>query len=335
MNSKFLKSIVPIFLSCFVSLILVEVTLRVLDLYSPPSLPLRAERPDLYQFDENVGYRLWRSTAALDQYPGNSPELLPIVSNSDGFRGARDFGDPDSRKRILVVGDSFVFGIGVRAEQRLTEVLEAMEPSWRVDNLGMSGWGIDLMLRGIEHIGPKARPDVIVVAVYTDDFRRVVPNYPGIGFPIPKYELKDGTLVTKPYPSTTGWRRLRVFQLLRHLYWNYIGDSNRLDLNEALLDLMIEMSARQGSQLVVMFLPGKVDTYGDSIRRGFLRDWTGRRQIPYADLTGPLRAAGVKNAYIAGNLHWSSVGHQIAAEALRDLLNTTIGLTERSKLDDR
>jgi len=48
-----------------------------------------------------------------------------------------------------------VLGDGVAAEHRLTEVIEQLEPGWRVDNLGMSGYGVDL--RDIASRGSRCR----------------------------------------------------------------------------------------------------------------------------------------------------------------------------------
>jgi hypothetical protein len=117
--------------------------------YLPPNNPLTTAQPELYQSDPNVGYRLRSNLNTSYHYPAASKELIPVVSNSDGFRNSREFDERDGRPRILVTGDSFVFGQGVRAEDRLTEQLESMEPRRRVDNMGMTGWGIDLMIRAI------------------------------------------------------------------------------------------------------------------------------------------------------------------------------------------
>ena len=75
-----------------------------------------------------------------------------------------------------------------------------MNARWRVDNMGMTGWGLDLMIRAIEHHGRKADPDVVVLAVYTDDFRRLVPYYAGVGYAYPKFEFSESELTSVPFP---------------------------------------------------------------------------------------------------------------------------------------
>ena len=141
---------------------------------------------------------------------------LSIVSNSDGFRSRRDFREPDARRRIVVLGDSMVFGSGVEESERFTEVLESMEPGWRVDNLGMVAYGPDLMLRALETVGVALKPDVVLFAIFSHDFYRVMPEAFGIGFPLPRYVLEAGRLVTVPYPERPAWMRTGLVQAARY-----------------------------------------------------------------------------------------------------------------------
>lgn len=300
------------------ALLLAEVSLRALNMYDPPRL--EPARPDLHQPDEHIGYRLWRSTRTCDRYPPDNPEVISLVSNADGFRNNREFGEADARSRVLVVGDSFVFGSGVHVEDRLTEVLESLEPGWRVDNLGMGGWGLDLMIRALERYAERIQPDVVVLAVYTDDFRRLTPYYAGVGYPIPKFELEDGALKTVPYPAPNRLQRMRVYQAIFQSYWRSKQVRDRYDLNGALLERFLLLAGQFGFEPVLMFLPGRKDTPVDQQRRGFLQTWAGQHATPFLDLTGPIHGAGVDKVYIPGNFHWNAAGHAVAARALLGLL---------------
>lgn len=33
--------------------------------------------------------------------------------------------------------------------------------------MGMTGWGLDVMVRALDHLGPKADPDVVVLPLYS------------------------------------------------------------------------------------------------------------------------------------------------------------------------
>lgn len=300
------------------AVVLAEIGLRVFGAFVPPPPVPEPMRPELYQAHPELGYTLRPSTRARYTYPVGSSNVLSLVSNSDGFRNDREFDEPDPRPRIWFLGDSMILGEGVRAEDRLTEVVGRLEPGWRVDNLGMTGWGLDLMVRAFEHVSRRVTPDLVVLAFYTDDFRRLRPMYSGMGYPSPKFEIEDGKLVTVPFPGPLpAWRRLRVVQALEQTYWRFAR--NRFDLNGALLD-RLRAGLKPRTRLAVVFIPGRADTAEDQRRRAFLRDWCERTGTPYLDLTETMSAAGVESIHIPGNYHWNARGHQVAATAIQKFL---------------
>lgn len=299
-----------------------EVGLRVLNRFEPPPPTPVQRRPDLYRPDPDLGYTLKPSTRTTYHYPVSSPKVFSLVSNSDGFRNQREFDEPDSRPRIWMLGDSMVLGDGVDSADRLTEVIEGLEPRWRVDNLGMSGWGIDLMVRAFERVSRRVRPDVVVLAFYTDDFRRLGPFYTGQGYPFPKFELDGDRLVSVPFPTLPSWRRLRVVQAVEQGYWRF--RRNRFDLNGAVLERLHRGVREQRAAFVVAFLPGTGDTPEDRSRRGWLRDWCAKAQVPFVDLTATIHGAGAGGTFIPDNPHWNERGHRLAGEAIHRLLRETV-----------
>lgn len=321
MRSRLLSAAL-VCLSVVLALAVGEVGLRVSGAYRPPDEPIQTARPEIYRADPYVGYTMWPSQTTTYRYPENSQELIPLVSNSDGFRTAREFDEHDGRVRILVVGDSFVFGQGVRAEERFTEQIEAVESGWRVDNMGMTGWGLDLMVRAIERYGRKADPDIVVLAVYTDDFRRLLPYYAGVGFAYPKFELVGGELISVPFPYPRLWERLRLVQWAYQSKWQQ--DRNRYDLNQALLDRYLEDASEIGFTPAVVFFPGRADTEEDQTRRRFLATWASSRDVPFADLTASMQRGGGDKVFIEDNWHWNGLGHRVAAGELRSLLRRQV-----------
>ncbi len=272
-------------------------------------------RPDLYQPIETYGYRLFPSRSVPHRYPIERGRTLTLTSNADGFRSRREFHTADERARIVVVGDSMVYGEGVEEPERFTERLEALEPGWRVDNLGMVGFGPDLMLRALESVGLDPPPRAVLFAVFTDDFRRVVPPYSGAGFRIPRYELRAGRLVSVPYPVLPPWERLRLVQGLLYLYWRYTPAT--FPLNGAILDRFLEDARERHFAPALLFLPAPNDGWDDARRRAWLAAYAARTGTPFLDLTDVLHAAGVAQSYIAGDSHWSPDGHAVVAAAIR------------------
>jgi hypothetical protein len=279
----------------------------------------------LYQQYEPYGYRLLPSHTEeyVYSFPKESPRRLKLVSNRHGFRGRRELDEPDKRPRIVVLGDSFVLGDGVEDTERFTDVLEALEPLWRVDNLGMTGWGPDLMLRALEQVGLALGPDAVVFSFYTDDFRRVHPHFIGLGFPTPRYVLKSGQLVTISYPKHRFWHRSRFFWAINRAYWKY--SEAEWELIEAILDRFVELSDVYGFLPVIIFLPGTCDCPSDKVRRTWLGQYAKRHGTPFLDLTASIHKPRRERAvFIKGNPHYNPYGHRIIAENVRHFLKTRL-----------
>ena len=184
-----------------------------------------------------------------------------------------------------------------------------------------------IMLRALEQVGLAAKPDVVVVAVYTDDLRRVAPSYAGMGFPLPKFVLDEGRLETVPYPEPRWWERLRLFQGFRYASLRYVGSA--FALNAAILDRFSSLSREHGFALIVAYLPSPDDRWDDRTRRDFLAAWCASSGVAFLDLSEAMARAGREAAYIPQNTHWSPEGHAIAgrelAGAVRGALRTGSG----------
>lgn len=317
---------------------LVEAALRIFDAYRPEVYPPPPRRPDLFVSDSTFGYHLWPSSRNCMRYPTNTHNVVAVISNSDGFASSRELGEPDPRPRILVIGDSFTMGMGVNEGSRFTEVLEDLEPRWRVDNMGMPGWGLDLMVRALEALGTKAKPTVVVFAVYTESLARLAPQWVGQGpAPFRKFKLVDGKLVDTPPFKVSFWHRFHLATLLRSVQERAAGNRarNRYPLNEALLNKFLDLTRALNATPVVVFLPGTHDTAQGRERRGFLRAWAEAKGVVYGDLTEVVHREGPEKLYIDDNTHWNELGHRVAGRALRDLLATGVPQPRDAEIDVR
>lgn len=295
-----------------------EGTLVLLDLYRLPEYAPTTRRADLYEAFEPYGYRLHPGLSTTYDYPRENPRTLGIHANSDGFRDVLEVRGADERPRIQILGDSFVFGEGVEAEERFSDVLRRLLPDHRINNLGMTGWGPDLMLRALESVGLEAEPDLVILCIYTDDFRRVRPYFAGVGFKIPRYRLENGDLVTVPYPAPPFWQRLRLFEGFRRLRWD--GSRSMWHLNEAIFDRFVELSKLHEFQLVTVFLPGRRDTPTDQERRGWLADLAEDRGVLLKDLSDAVHSRPRSELFIEGNWHLNASGHALVGEEIHRML---------------
>ena len=292
-----------------------EVALRL----SPPlwvvPYPPQSIRPGLFEWFDRWGYRLHPSHTIHDRYPWGSDNHYTITANADGFRDRRELRAEDPRPRVLVLGDSMVFGPAVEEGERVTELLEAAEPGWRVDNLGMVGFGPDLMLRVLEDVGPATHPAVVVLVLFSHDVYRVAPEATGAGFPLPRYVLRDGALATVPYPDRSWWIRIYLVQGLRYVLFRYTATTYAL--NEAIFARVQALARDDGFEAAIVFVPGPRRRFDDERRRRWLAAWAATAGMPFLDLSDALDAAGGERLYLPNDAHWNRDGHAVAATALR------------------
>lgn len=95
--------------------------------------------------------------------------------NGQGFRDDVDFeGEHPGKYRILLVGDSFVFGVGVALEETIGKHIERVlnnDADWgqptEVVAIGAPGYGLDSYAALLERWVPRLSPDLIVVAMFS------------------------------------------------------------------------------------------------------------------------------------------------------------------------
>lgn len=319
---SFLKKAALATVSFVLAWIVGELTFAGLGKFTPPFYPPIPSARDqgLFEAFAPHGYRLVPSQSVVHTWPVSGPasRTMTWVSNSDGFRSSRSFQEFDPRKRILVLGDSLVFGLGVEASERFTELTEASQPDWRIENLGITGFGPDLMLRSLEHVGIPQRPSVVVLCIYTDDFRRVRPHYAGMGFEIPRYTLVRGELRTMAYPGPSIRNKSRVLEGISKVYWS--KSSAEWDLNEAILKRFLSLAGQYHFRPALVFLPNYVDLPQDRQRRTWLRRFADDNATPYLDLTDLLVTGSPRRFFIRGDYHLNPEGHAAVAGSLRRFL---------------
>lgn len=169
----------------------------------------------MFEPDPDAGYRLqrnYRNDVRVPEY------RTRIVTDDEGFRvPADDPPSPPGASRILAIGDSFTFGVGVDARDAFPEVLErdldAESPgAWTVRNGGVGGYG---PLRSAHHLFASQadwRPDVVVHLLYLgndlEDPRPLTFRTDPV--------VRDGRMIT---PREHALVRIRMYLRVRsHLY---------------------------------------------------------------------------------------------------------------------
>ncbi len=154
-----------------------------------------------------VGFRLEPSTVVPGRLGGRINQL--------GLRGA-ELGSPAAGEaRVLVLGDSFVYGAGVTTEEALPSALEGLAREagkpWRFVNGGTPSYGTERLGRWLDAFGDSVRADRVLLAVFVgNDFTDNL-DLEGPG-------VVDGRLVSGVRSDTPAWRaRPRLWLGKSHL----------------------------------------------------------------------------------------------------------------------
>ncbi|OGQ93587.1 MAG: hypothetical protein A2284_11580 [Deltaproteobacteria bacterium RIFOXYA12_FULL_61_11] len=180
-----------------VALGLVEITLSAL---VPAWRPTRPER-SLWRYDPLLGW---------SHHPGIHTSIhaphgrFEVRINQQGLREDDVPLAKNSRRRLLLLGDSFAWGYGVDVRERFSELLERRFPLLEVVNAGACGYGTDQELQYLRERGAVFEPDLVLVLFSPNDLENnlACAQY---GWPKPCFVLTDEALVplNLPVPETS------------------------------------------------------------------------------------------------------------------------------------
>ena len=287
--------------SVLVSFLLIEVALGVLGYGRQRLVPQPA---GFWRHDPRLG---WHHTAGSEGVFDRSPVFRTRVRiNDKGLRG-RDYPYERvaGRRRILVLGDSFVFGYGVEQEEIFTTVLEGLLPATEVINAGVSGYGTDQDLL--------ADPEVAGIEplfVPSPGGELVLTNVPVPPVPL-RLRLKAWLLGH----SRVAFQASQLLGRARHA-----GPSSpRVD--DGLTLTLVETLRREATANGARFLVAATEKFWSYDDRS-ARD-------AHADLLRALRGRGItvvdieggegyapEAMTITGDGHWNARGHQFVAHLL-------------------
>jgi GDSL-like lipase/acylhydrolase family protein len=306
-------------------------------LYSPDYLT-RARGPHV--FSDTYGWAARRGVAAT--LAGH-----PVTLNEQGYRG-RALSLPRGRglTRVVVLGDSVAFGLGVADDETFCSRLNARDNGIEVANLAVQGYGPDQELLKLERDGLRLEPDLVVVAhcLANDLAEAMLPVslYDG-RTPKPRFTLQDGrlqldgsSLVLSPAARTL--QRLsddsHIFNRLaalvpkqrpaagphwRERYADALHDeAAALRLNVALVRRMRELCQERGITLVVALFPDRFSYRAKpEIAERFVAALRAEG-VPLVDLSARFRERGLrlKDVALDGTGHLSAAGHAIVSSEL-------------------
>lgn len=248
-----------------------------------------------------------------------------VSINLEGLRSPEmTVAKPEQLKRIVVLGDSIVFGAGVDDEQVFCRRMEdflahRLAQPVEVLNLGVSGYNATQSVARFFAKGSRYEPDLVVVGFFNDD-------------------------LLEPYVvGETGWwqqwsHRIFLFHLAQRIgwWWQY----RRISLDTVLNDLDMEgwveierareayerlrdwADEHEASLLFALFpdLAAGEQSEATVLLTGWLRDW----RVPALDLR-PVFARASQDHLLRFSIrpetldpHPNAEGHELIAQALTD-----------------
>ena len=283
------------------------------------------------QADSAIGWKMPSDTFLR----AIAPTEYDVTYRSDslGFRRGETVGRAAAGHRLLFLGDSFTFGVGVDYGQTFPGQIEHDLPDTRSYNLAMTGFGLDQMWRTLHRYGRGLAPSVIVVSFIDDDLHRSLTAYRrretrGRGGTVwwrkPTYRLAGDSLVPESEadrPSALASlveRHSRLWELWRRGLWRLglqYGAGPYWRLNNAIFRAIRDESRAAGAHLLVVRIPAK----GQRRPAPAIGPAMAREGIGYLDLTTVLPSQ-VQDCYFRQDPHLNARGHAWVAREIERVL---------------
>jgi len=228
----------------------------------------------------------------------------PVATNSSGFRDHKQWTELKTAgvTRIMIVGDSFTFGNGVRAEEMFSNILEKKlklsNKNVEVLNASAIGWNLDNESAFFLTEGITYEPDILILAFFPNDW--ISPPAPGAPDVLPMLLTPEGRIDSRP-----SWLKWLPYEIIYKLKYSaaimYLRD--RL----AVLD-----SLRIGQDIVTLLLRNKVDLDGSpTIKYSYEKIVEMKHTCDWYSI--PLVIAAIPPV----NLFWISEGKPLYLDHLR------------------
>jgi lysophospholipase L1-like esterase len=302
--------------------------------------------------------RGWKNKPSTTAVYGEAEFRIEVGHNALGYRGreiARE--KPPGVRRVLLLGDSFAYGIGVADDETFAARLERLLPGVEVINTGVNGYGTAQELLLLRDEGVALAPDLVVLVFFWND----VGNSYNRAFP--RFRLEGERLVwPEPMAVSPAAPSSERRRWLRHSYaYRFVSDRLKLAgfalkvalglpvettdfvdpadreaawrLEAALLREMRDLAARAGARFAILPIPDQVQVEPDASVVGLdpadydvlgrLQEIASQLGVPVIDLAPALRAEaarGGERLYYPKDRHLNARAHEVVAQALQGAL---------------
>ena len=185
--------------------------------FMPEWGPRTAQITDFWQYDSTYGWSHIPGSQGVFPMDGRETK---VTINSKGFRGPEVQYEPQiGRQRVVVLGDSFVWGFGVEYEESFQAKLQQALDRVEVIGLGVSGYSTDQELILYRNEGRKYRADLVIQVVAANDLPGNLSTEEYLIYSKPAFVLADENLSPANQPVVrTSWLKRMIVQLAWRSY---------------------------------------------------------------------------------------------------------------------
>lgn len=263
---------------------------------------------------------------------------LAYRTNSLGWRNREFEATPrPAVSRILVIGDSFAFGTGVRVEHllstRLEESLEAERPGqFEVLNLAVPGYNTSHEMALLVHYGVRLDPDlVVIVFVLNDASAQTLRRKGGAPAALPPRPAWEGRSLAFDHLRVRWQNRSRREAWARELHASFQADAPGWDRVRTAFELAAVLGRKKEFRVALVIFPLLWDLGHDyPFREIHQTVATAARKsgIPVLDLLPAFGERDAESLWVhPADHHPNEEAHALAARALREFLDEQ-GLVE-------
>jgi len=186
----------------------------------------------LFSIDHDLGWKLNPGKKAI-----HHTRYFDVVytTNGLGFRDKpRNVVKDNKTYRILLYGDSLIFGWGVPAEKRFSNLIETQRRPLEIWNLAVPGYGLDQEILSYERDGRSLNADQVIFFVSRSTLSRIRTGYIYDKYK-PVFEISpDGKLRLISIPRGKSAINSLLYQILSPLYLPYFVERQLVILKETL-----------------------------------------------------------------------------------------------------
>lgn len=289
--------------------------------HAPGVLPDRVDPEGIFVPDPALG---WQLRPGLEHRHETDEFSVTYRTDAEGWRIGEPPAADDAGRRIVLLGDSFTFGVGAEYEDTYGARIQRELEDTRVWNLAVPGYGVDQLVLQLEENGLDLEPDLVIVGLCDADLARSLSGYyHGNHLNKPSFRLEDGELVRRtsadrhPWPLRWLDRHSRVWMLFRQVLRriDYARPTSEWwHLNEALLDRLRATCAEHGVPVVFVYVPTPEWRPFPTLAR-----YMERVGATYVDLVEGAPAEREALHHVEDR-HFTAAGHAYAARRILEVL---------------